>query len=220
MKKIIRLTEGDLHRLVKESVHKILSEGPLGPNTEWESNGIGFAINQDKKNAEMNKIETENMPKATPLTARDIAKFRKREAKNFNRNMVLHQYHLIAKDLLSGKDSTVFGMEFYKNNLGGEKLFKCKWLDNAREFLLRRYGIIPVVNLMNKTEPSHSSWEAHYTEPKDGSEPIFIPAADFFFFRADIKFKPGQVVDKNKAGASNGAETIKFSPEDEPDYMY
>ena len=37
MKKLIRLTEGDLHRIVKESVQKILSEGWNDFNTDGMS---------------------------------------------------------------------------------------------------------------------------------------------------------------------------------------
>ena len=37
MKKIIRLTESDLHRIVKESVEKILKEGEFGgPDADLE----------------------------------------------------------------------------------------------------------------------------------------------------------------------------------------
>jgi hypothetical protein len=56
MKKIIRLTESDLHRIVKESVERILREDVLGndwrekeDNNEVMNNYEAFETQQDEK---------------------------------------------------------------------------------------------------------------------------------------------------------------------------
>jgi hypothetical protein len=56
MKKIIRLTESDLHRIVKESVERILREDVLGndwrekeDNNEVMNNYEAFEAQQDEK---------------------------------------------------------------------------------------------------------------------------------------------------------------------------
>jgi len=211
-KKIIRLTESDLHRIVKQSVNRILREMK---DNQWKLNGIGFGINQTKKSADMDEIEKEGLPQPEPLTPKQKKTFKKRSDKNFLRNFTLHRYHLLATDLLNGKESTFFHETFKKDVLKGDTLFKCEELERARSFLKKRYGIIPVVNIMNKTKPEHHKCDDHYIQPEGVKEPIFIPKEDMYSFMADIKFKPGQIVDKEED--DDDTEMIKFSPEDEPE---
>jgi hypothetical protein len=99
--------------------------------------------------------------------------------------------------------------------LKGDTLFKCEELERARSFLKKRYGIIPVVNIMNKTKPEHHKCDDHYIQPEGVKEPIFIPKEDMYSFMADIKFKPGQIVDKEED--DDNENIIKFSPEDAPE---
>ena len=208
-KKLIRLTESDLHRIVKQSVKRMLRE------SNWRRNGEGFAVNQAKKRADMDKIEQEGLPQPKPLTPKQKKTFSKRHNKSLVRNVTLHRYHLLATDLLNGKESIFYDERFTKDVLKGETTFKCEELERARDFLKKRYGIIPVVNLMNKTKPTHHKWDDHYIQPEDAKEPIFIPKKDVYIFKADIKFKPGQIVDKEEN--DDNTEMIKFSPEDAPE---
>lgn len=59
MKKIIRLTESDLHNIIARSVNRILKEGVLG--NDWRENDI------DRTNGIMNNYEPFESQQNTPF---------------------------------------------------------------------------------------------------------------------------------------------------------
>ena len=71
MKQIIRLTESDLHRIVKESVNKILSEGLKGftydPSTGEYYDKYGNTPEYDENGEAYDPYETEEDQYGNPL---------------------------------------------------------------------------------------------------------------------------------------------------------
>ena len=58
MKKIIRLTESDLHRIIEKSVSKILREGVLG--NDWRQNENDVLNNYEPFEDQIDRYEAEN----------------------------------------------------------------------------------------------------------------------------------------------------------------
>jgi hypothetical protein len=58
MKKIIRLTESDLHRIIEKSVSKILREGVLG--NDWRQDEDGVLNNYEPFEDQIDRYEAEN----------------------------------------------------------------------------------------------------------------------------------------------------------------
>jgi len=58
MKKIIRLTESDLHRIIEKSVNKILREGVLG--NDWRQNEDDVLNNYEPFEDQIDRYEAEN----------------------------------------------------------------------------------------------------------------------------------------------------------------
>jgi len=58
MKKIIRLTESDLHRIIERSVSKILKEGVLG--NDWHQDEDDVLNNYEPFEDQINRYEAEN----------------------------------------------------------------------------------------------------------------------------------------------------------------
>lgn len=58
MKKIIRLTESDLHRIIERSVSKILREGVLG--NDWRQNEDDVLNNYEPFEDQIDRYEAEN----------------------------------------------------------------------------------------------------------------------------------------------------------------
>jgi len=58
MKKIIRLTESDLHRIIEKSVSKILREGVLG--NDWRQDEDDVLNNYEPFEDQINRYEAEN----------------------------------------------------------------------------------------------------------------------------------------------------------------
>ena len=212
-KKIIRLTESDLHKIIKESVKRIISESV--DESEWQANGVGFAVNQAKKYAPMSAIEMENMPKPKPLTWRDYQRYEKKGFENYIRNGTLHRYHLIANDLLNGKNSTIYNVSFYKDLLKDDERFTSDEVKEIRIFLYNRYGIIPKLSIDNKRGKHRTTRDSHYVTFDDGREPIFVDACDYYSFIADVTFRPGERVEGFEFNG-NEEEPMNFSPEDAP----
>ena len=58
MKKIIRLTESDLHKIIEKSVNKILREGVLG--NDWRQNEDDVLNNYEPFEDQIDRYEAEN----------------------------------------------------------------------------------------------------------------------------------------------------------------
>lgn len=58
MKKIIRLTESDLHKIIEKSVRKILREGVLG--NDWRQNEDDVLNNYEPFEDQIDRYEAEN----------------------------------------------------------------------------------------------------------------------------------------------------------------
>ena len=58
MKKVIRLTEGDLHRIVRESVNRVMMKEGMLDKLQGAYNGMkqGFSKGNDKMNAEKSSV--------------------------------------------------------------------------------------------------------------------------------------------------------------------
>lgn len=88
-KQIIRLTESDLHNIVRKSVNRILKEGDEESDKEWKSPLDKVRKNRDWKEINKNRIQVPNRPKkAKPTTLGDLPQFEK--LKNLNVENYIH----------------------------------------------------------------------------------------------------------------------------------
>ena len=129
-KKLIRLTESDLHRIVKESVKKILSE------TSFQRAQAAYQASQDP-NRQMSPAMQRRMSKNSMAAAQQMSAIKQGATNSFNRE---YGYNLKNVPFGSGDDINMEIADTSKPFYGGSNLYR----PNSNVF--REVGGMPDTN--------------------------------------------------------------------------